>query len=608
MSEQNQESGAAFCRDLAGRAAGHPDACAVAVLLAAAVLLFAPTLGFGLLHGWDDNLYITNNTARLTLSPANLGYWFTHDCVSCYLPLTMISYMVDYALWGLNAFGYRLQNLFWHAVAVVAFYGLLRSLRLNVLPAFLAVLLWAVHPQRVESVVWVSERKDVLCAALYLLALLAYVRALARSRWPWLALGLFAGALLSKSMAVSLPVVLVAVEWQQWVSRNGVGWPERAAWRAIAGRVLPFVLLALACVPLTILFQVIPTGETTRAHQVGAALHNLFWYGLRTFVPGKTCPLYPRLEFTGWRVLWLVIGLLACLAALGRAWRRHPTFTVGVVVPALIAYAAALAPVSGLVPLGYVDMSDRYSYIPSVFLWALAAAVLQGMLRRFAAGDGRRARTLCLAAAATLAVAYTTATALSARCWRDIETLMRAACDREPANVFALGQLGNILLDAQRFDEALVIGGRLAASSDTWMTPATRQQTLWRGLYVQGFALFRLGQVEAAMRAFEAIAPCLETAVFHEPTNNAAIYAMMAEGYLEAGAKDKALACYRAILGRVPAGSFEWHFYSGVLSLHSGDPVGARQHFRAADRLKPGQPLVQRNLQELGPDDATPPR
>jgi tetratricopeptide (TPR) repeat protein len=578
--------------------AGRHDAWAVAALVVATTLLFAPTLGFGLLHGWDDNVYVTNNAARLTLSRANLAYWFSHDCVACYLPLTMISYMVDYALWGLNALGYRLQNLLWHAVAAVAFYGLLRSLRLRALPAFLAVLLWAVHPQRVESVVWVSERKDVLCAAFYLLALLAYVRALTQGRWPWLALGLFLAAMLSKSMAISLPIVLVALEWQRFVSIHGVQLPTRSAWRAALGRVLPFALISVVFVPVTILFQSIPADDTTRGHQLAVAVHNLFWYAFRAFLPGRLCPIYPRLEFHGLRVALLVAAGLASTLGLVWAWRRGRTQASVVVLPALVAYAAALAPVSGIVPLGFVDLSDRYGYIPSTFLWALAAAAVPTLLQPVGAAVRARVRRLCLAAAVTLAGAYAAQSLAAARAWRDIETLHRTACERDPANVFALGQLGGILLEAESFEEALAIGGRLAASAPAWMTPAARERALARGLYLQGFALFRLGQIEGAMQAFEALAPRLESTVFHEPTNNAAVYAMMAEGYLQQGAPSRARACYTAILGRVPAGGFEWHFYSAMLSLQTGDAAAARAHLLAADGIKPGNPLVWRHLQQ----------
>lgn len=587
----------------------RPDLRAVAGLLVAIVLLFAPTLGFGLLHGWDDNLYVTNNAARLAFTPGNIAYWFTHDCVLCYLPLTMLSYMVDHALWGLNAFGYRLQNLVWHGAAALAFFALLRGLRLRPLPAFLAALLWAVHPQRVESVVWVSERKDVLCAAFYLAALVAYLRALGHGRRPWLALGLFVAAMLGKSMAISLPVALTAIELHRWVGTHGLRLPDRDGWRAVVWRLLPFVVVALLFVPVTVYFQSIPAEETTPARQLGVAVHNLLWYAVKTVLPGGLCPIYPRITFSGVRVAGLALSGVGLVALLAAAWRRWPATVVGVVLPGLVAYAAALGPVSGIVPLGHVDMSDRYGYIPSVFLWTLAAAGLQAASRGQGAVLGRLWRRLCLPALGLLAAGYAATSLLYSRLWQDIETLTRAACQREPANVFALGQLGDILLDVGGFDEALVIGGRLAAADHPWMTPAARRRALARGLYLQGFALFRLGQTEEALRAFETIAPHLETTVFHEPTNNTAIYAMMAEAYRQRGDQAGAGRCYDALLRRVPDTSFEWHFYKGVRSLCAGESAEAGVQFLAAERLRPGNPLVRQNLERLGlaPSDSSPP-
>jgi tetratricopeptide (TPR) repeat protein len=287
--------------------------------------------------------------------------------------------------------------------------------------------------------------------------------------------------------------------------------------------------------------------------------------------------------------------------------------SAGIVLPALLAYAAALAPVSGLVPLGFVDLSDRYSCIPSACLWVLGAAGLQGVALASARADAapawRRVHRLCLLAAVALALGYAAVSLVYSRLWRDLETLARAACSREPANVFALGLLGDILLDTNQFEEALVTGGRLAAADRGWMTPAARRRALARGLYLQGFALFRLGQLDDSRRAFEAIAADLGTTVFHEPTNNTAIYAMMAEAYLQQGHPAKALACYDAILKRVTAGSFEQAFYRGVRELQAGDLPAARSHFLEAERLRPGNPLVRSHLERLGaarPADAAP--
>ncbi len=591
----------------AGAALRAGDLAAAVGIVAAVALMVAPTLGFAFLHGWDDNLHITTNTARLTFSPANVAYWFTHDAVSCYLPLTMLSYMADYAVWGLNALGFRLQNLLWHSLAAVGFLVLLRRLGLRTLPAFLGALLWAIHPQRVESVVWISERKDVLCAAGYIAALLAYLQARQRGRRPVLAMACFLAAMLSKSMAISLPVAFLALEAHLWCRTHGRRWPARSDWMALLRRLAPFVVVAAAFIPVTIYFQSIPVDETPPGRQVVVAAHNLLWYAGKTLWPGRLCPIYPRLDLgpagvAGLAGLWLALGGLLVAAC-----RRWSAAVVGVVLPALLAYAAALAPVSGLVPLGHVDMSDRYALIPTMALWALAAAGLNALPsldpRRPAAAAWQR---LALPALACLAAGYLIAGVLYGRLWRDIETLTRSACQREPASVFALGQLGDILIDAERFDEVLVCGARLAAADHAWMTPAARQRALARGLYLQGFALFRLGQPDEALHAFEAIAPQLATTIFHEPTRNTVVYAMMAEIYLQRGQTDAAVACYDAILERLDPESFEAHFYAAVRALQTGRDNEARRHLQAAEQRRPGHPLVQQNLARLGPAPTAP--
>ena len=146
-----------------------------ALLAAAAVVAFYPGLTYDLLQGFDDDVYVLKNSSRLTWSWANLRHWWTQAHVGNYHPLTMMSYMVDRLLWPSWGPGYHLQNLFWHVLAVGIFFRLLRAFRLPEGRALLLALIFCVHPQRVESVVWVAERKDVLCAAFYLAAVVAWV-------------------------------------------------------------------------------------------------------------------------------------------------------------------------------------------------------------------------------------------------------------------------------------------------------------------------------------------------------------------------------------------------------------------------------------------------
>ena len=166
---------------------------------------------FEIFDDWDDHVYILNNR-YLSMSWSNILYWFTHDCVGVYLPITMLSYMVDYSIWGFNSFGYHLQNIFWHIVTVLAVYNCFRLFKIKSWIVFFLCLIFAVHPQRVETVVWLSERKDVLCAAFYFLSIYFYIRN-KNKRFSIIAYLFFILSILSKPMAVSLPIVLLLYEF-----------------------------------------------------------------------------------------------------------------------------------------------------------------------------------------------------------------------------------------------------------------------------------------------------------------------------------------------------------------------------------------------------------
>ena len=570
------------------------------LLLAAVVLTFAASATHPLLHGWDDNVYVTHNADRLAFSLRNIAYWFTHDCVACYLPLTMFSYMVDHAVWGLNAFGYHLQNMVWHAVAAIGLYACCRRLGLRWGIALAVAWLFAVHPQRVESVVWISERKDVLCAAFFFLALNAYLRDRNRGHWPWAAFALFLCAMLSKSMAITLPAVLLIVEMRYIFSRSSESGGQTPVgstlWRAVVHRQWPFWVVSVVFVPITIAFQSVPHSETTWFRQTGVAFHNLFWYAGKTLAPSRLCPIYPKIEFSPAHVFFL-IALCVGLAALAiRGWPRHRELLVRTVIPFAACYAATLSPVSGLLPLGYVDMSDRYSYIPSAFLLLGLGLSFQYLTTRI---PWPTPATRAVAALVMLTGgAFMLQSVAYAKLWSNIRTLTKAACGRENANVFALGQLGDIEIDEGNMAEALVLGGRLAAAQRSWMTPEARGRTLHRGLYLQGFALYAFGKHAEALAIFEAIRPTLATTVYHEPTNNAAVWAMMADCYLERGEKKKALSCYDALLETVIPGSFEDHFYRGLKAVHSGNVIAGSHHFEQALALRPEHQLARANLAE----------
>src|SRR5712691_11017823 len=219
---------------------------------------------------WDDEQNLLGNPHYRGLGWIQLRWmWTTH--LGHYIPLTWMTLGLDYLLWGMNPVGYHLTNLLVHAANAVVFFFIARRLLTLALPspserghalavsAAFAALVFAIHPLRVESVAWVTERRDVLSGLFYLSASLVYLRACERGergRWRyWAAVGLFACALLSKSMVVNLPVVLVILDVYPLRRLGGtIGW-----WSLADGPVytekIPFVLLAAAASAIAVMAQ-----------------------------------------------------------------------------------------------------------------------------------------------------------------------------------------------------------------------------------------------------------------------------------------------------------------------------------------------------------------
>lgn len=327
-------------------------------LLLAVAFLFGPSLPYPFLN-WDDEEYILRNPWLLNLTLANVAGVFRYPYFSNYHPLTMISYMADFALFGYQPWGYRLMNIAGHVVAVLVGARLLLAMGASRPIALGAMVLFAIHPLRVESVVWISERKDILCAMFYTGALLAWVRARG-AQGRALAMVLFVAALLSKAMAVSLPVVIVLHDLLLGDRRRaGERWPWYVAMIALSAS---FSWLNVQAQEEAI-HTALPLWE-----RLATALYAPWHYARATVLPAWISPLYP-VEFRPTRSLAAAaFGAGFSLGALAVAMacvRRAPGVAFG-----LLAAAAALAPVSGIVGFGAAWAADRYSYIPTLLLFA----------------------------------------------------------------------------------------------------------------------------------------------------------------------------------------------------------------------------------------------
>jgi hypothetical protein len=427
---------------------------------------------------WDDYAHITQNPAIRSLAPANLWAMFTQPAAKLYCPMTWLSFAVDYQIWGRNPFGYHLTNLLLHVANAVLVMVLVYCVvaakftpnlsgrvrgsspadrekvsRLQnasrVQIAILTAAIFGVHPLRVESVAWATERKDVLFAFFYLLALLAYLRWVvgARRTAYWTCLLLFICSALSKSAAVTFPLVLVLLD---------IFWKRRVAiWEKV-----PFVAVCVIIGAATFVAQASGTGETVwgteaiplwaRAGLVG---YCAFFYVGRFFWPIHLSPVYPAFEDFAWTPAIAAGWAAAFCAALVAAFalrKRAP-----IVWPSWLFYLATLSPTIGLIPVGAHVVADRYAYMAVLGL-ALPTSVGLVVL-------ADRARGFRMAVGTATVVLLVVLTALSVRqsaVWSNTETLFRKALAEDPRCYTALVNLTIYYTSANRLDDAIACGNR----------------------------------------------------------------------------------------------------------------------------------------------------
>jgi tetratricopeptide (TPR) repeat protein len=423
----------------------------LAGLLVAVFLSFLPALRGAFL--WDDADYVVRNDSIRSLDPASLAALLETVQVGNYHPLTMLSLAIDHALFGLDPFGYHLVSVLLHLLNVFLVHRLVLDLSRRFDAAILAAAFWGLHPLRVESVAWVSGRKDLLYTAFFLVALLAYRRWTRHGdlRSYAASLGAYLLSLLSKGMAVSLALVLPASDFLDG---------RKLTRRAVLDK-LPFLALSLAFGCVAIWAQRTSgalDGETGRSLLVRCMVgaYGLVAYLGKTVAPVRLSALYPYPTAPG-EALPLAFVLVALslvpLAALV-AWSLRRTRKVAF---AALFYVATAILVLQILPVGGAMMADRYTYLPGVALSYLAAEGAVALRDR-----GGAARGICGAGAVVALALLSVLTFRQCGIWRDHGTLWNDVVRKQPHAHVAWRILG--LHDAaegrklqalRNFDEAI---------------------------------------------------------------------------------------------------------------------------------------------------------
>jgi len=431
-------------------------------------LAFLPALDGGFLD-WDDDRNFLDNPNYRGLGWRQLGWMLTTTWMGHYIPLTWASLGLNYVLGGMRPWGYHLGNLVLHAANAAVLFLLARRLLLVAFRgrpeaaihspragsagdgaiaagAVVAALVFGLHPLRVESVAWITERRDVLCGLFYLLSVLAYVRGtesadLVSGRWRVLSLMAFTAVLGAKAIAVTLPLSLLILD----------AYPLRRfhlGWRSLCLEKAPYAVLSVAG-GATAVWAVGHGAAWTPYESYGPGarivmtLYGLWFYPRKLLSPDRLSPLYelpPRVDLSGGPFLAAALVGAGVTIALILLRRRLPGLSAAWAHSALV-----VLPVGGVLHAGHQLAHDRYSYLSG-----LGFALVAGGGATWVARERQRLSRWVFATVVAGVMASLLGLAAGSwqqtKIWRDSDTLWRAAVDADPACALCAAKLGHALM------------------------------------------------------------------------------------------------------------------------------------------------------------------
>ena len=574
------------------------------VLAGVTIFAYRPAWHGGFL--WDDDDYIINN-ALLTAPDGWQRIWFSLDSPSQYFPFTYSTFRIEHALWGLNTTGYHWVNLLLHVGNALLVWAVLA--RLKVPGAWLAGAIFALHPVQVESVAWITERKNVLMGFFFLLTLftwIAFVNERTRRQWIFycLALVFYLLALSAKATACTLPAALFLVLWLQ---------ETRITARRLV-QIVPFVVLGIGMGLLTVWWERYHQGTNQAVftflgpiERILVASRAVWFYLSKIFWPSNLTFIYPKWNISGSHAVdyfWLLAGIGVCVAIY--FLRRYTGRSVEV---AAAFFVTTLSPVLGFIMLftfRYTFVADHYQYLACIGPIALASAGIVTWSNKFL-----QYRTVIISFALLLVASLGILTWRQAATYSDVETLWRATLVRNPECWMAHTNLGLVLLQQGKIDDGIA----------HYRSALQMQPDSWDAEYNLGTALLGKGLVD------EAILHC-ERAVSMRPTDPDAQVSLgdaliqkgriddaithyqrasllhpdhflalngLGNALLEKGELDDAIQVCRSALLLRPSDA-GCHTTLAIALEEKGNPAEAIQHYRKALELSPNSISTLTNL------------
>jgi tetratricopeptide (TPR) repeat protein len=537
-------------------------------LAAVTIATYWPVSRFGFVN-YDDPYYVYENPhVSSGLTAQGIVWAFTTHYCSNWHPLTWLSHALDCQLFGLDPRAQHLVNLLLHvANTLLLFQILFRTTAAPWRSAFVAGV-FALHPLHVESVAWIAERKDVLSTLFWMLTVWAYVRYVEHFRavdpqsrkYYRLALLFFALGLASKPMLVTLPFVLLLLDY----------WPlGRAPQLQMNGLVplfkekVPFFVLTILSCAVTFWaqhaggavesFERLPVG-----YRVANATVSYLRYAAKTVWPHRLAVFYPQGLWPMWTIIAAGALLVAVTIWVRASARRQPQFLVG-----WLWYLGTLVPVIGFVQVGRQSMADRYTYVPMIGLLIMIAWSIPSSI-----ASQPWAKRLFALTAAILLGACVILCRQQISYWQNSETLFRHALTITPSNATALNNLGSALERAGRVKEAF---GQFEEA--VRLNPGD-----WRAQFNLGTTLLSLGRIQNAI-------PHLQRAAEMKP-DLPAVRNALGVAFLNAADIEKAKAEFERVLELDPS-SADAHYNLGLVLRRMGKTEEAVAHFEKAVQLRP---------------------
>ncbi len=585
----------------------HSNSSRIHVLLACLLLALAcgavyyPVPGFDYIH-YDDLGYTKKNPiVQEGLSWQGFKKAFlTVDKVGFWIPAVWISFQADHALFHGEPGGYHQTNALIHAANSILVFLLFLSLTSGFWQSLFVAALFAVHPQAVESVAWITERKDVLSTFFWLGSMLAYAGYAKNGGWYRYALVgvFFILGLMAKSMVITLPFVLLLLDF----------WPlgrlkAKHFWPLVLEKIPLFLISALAGISTIAFGSLNSLAKVSIFMRLDAAITAYTGYLYKLVWPTGLAILYPFPDngHPAWE-LGLGIFILALITG-GCLWlsRRRPYLIIG-----WLWYLGTLFPVSGIMQSGVQASADRFTYVPLIGIFIMVSWGLWDL-----AGSRRAGKSVATILACGVIAALMIVSVFQVRLWKNTETLLLHTLEVTRDNWMAHNILGSAFVEEGRFQEARAhldkalkitkgsfnthygMGISLAALNETQEAMVHFQKALEiRPASVE--ALISLGGLQAKTGDHNSAVDCFGKAVAFSPLSVSARI-KLGRSLIRTGNKDQAAQAFKKVLSQDPENA-EAHYELGTLYARANNLDKAQQHLKNAVRLAPGNVQAHLNL------------